>query len=72
MSAEDDGSEPCERAGSALAAATHIVVAAGAGASADSGTLVFAQVSSLPALRRQGKTYDQGRNSMLAPQSSPY
>ena len=58
MSAKDDW-ESYERAGCALAAATHLVVAAGAGASADSGMLVFAQVSSLPALRRQGKTYDQ-------------
>ena len=50
---------PYERAGAALADATHLVIAAGAGASADSGMLVFSQVSSLPALRRQGKTYDQ-------------
>ena len=34
---------PYERAGAALADATHLVVAAGAGASADSGMLVFSQ-----------------------------
>ena len=32
-----------ERAGAALADATHIYIAAGAGASADSGMLVFSQ-----------------------------
>ena len=34
---------PYERTGAALADATHIFIAAGAGASADSGMLVFSQ-----------------------------
>ena len=34
---------PYERAGAALADATHLFIAAGAGASADSGMLVFSQ-----------------------------
>ena len=41
MNARD--ATPYERAGAALADATHIYIAAGAGASADSGMLVFSQ-----------------------------
>ena len=41
MNASD--ATPYERAGAALADATHIYIAAGAGASADSGMLVFSQ-----------------------------
>jgi NAD-dependent SIR2 family protein deacetylase len=46
------------RAAAALHDADFLFVGAGAGASADSGLAVFAQVSAMPALVALGKTYD--------------
>jgi len=53
------GSSSIRRAAEALAQADFLFIGAGAGASADSGLAVFAQVSQLPALQALGKSYDQ-------------
>ena len=48
-----------EAAARAISKADYLLIAAGAGCSADSGLPVFAQVSSHPALVQAGLTYDQ-------------
>ncbi len=53
------GDDVIARAARAIAAADMLFIGAGAGMSADSGLMVFGQLSSLPALQSQGLTYDQ-------------
>ena len=51
-------SDDIERAANAVAHADLLLICAGAGASADSGLCVFAQVSAMEALQRLGLAYD--------------
>ena len=48
-----------DQAANIINEATYLLISAGAGMSADSQMLVFAQVSSLPALKEKNLSYDQ-------------